>query len=90
MNTPKTDTPLAEWLRKATPDERTRMATLAGTTVSYLYQLAGGHRGVPKSDLAFSIEDATFVLNKYTGGRLPVITARELATMAAVSGLGVE
>lgn len=64
------------------------MATLAGTSVNYLYQLASCNRGVPKADLAFEIEDATQKLHQETGGRLPVLTARQLSTMCAVADLG--
>lgn len=87
MNT--TTTPLADWLRAATPEERERMATLAGTKVNYLYQLAGCARSVPKADLAFGIEEATKVLHTETAGRLPIITARTVATMCvACAGAG--
>ncbi|NVZ22662.1 transcriptional regulator [Pseudomonas costantinii] len=33
-----------EWLKTAATSERNRVATLAGTSVGYLYQIAGGHR----------------------------------------------
>lgn len=35
---------LAEWLRKNTAEERERVAKLLDTSVSMLYQYAGGHR----------------------------------------------
>lgn len=79
----KSTTPLSAWLRAATKDERKRAADLAETTVNYLFQLAGCHRPKPSSDLAFRIEDATRQMHVSTGGRLPVITARELSTMCA-------
>lgn len=37
-------TQLREWLHGATDAERERVATAAGTSVAYLWQLAGGHR----------------------------------------------
>lgn len=33
-----------EFLRSATPEERERVARIAGTSVAYLYQLAGRHK----------------------------------------------
>jgi hypothetical protein len=85
--TPPT-TPLADFLRIATPAERERCAVLAGTSVSYLYQLAGCHRKRPSAELALLIEDATRTLSKESNGRLPTINARTVATMCAVMGLG--
>lgn len=35
---------LQDWLGRATFDERERVATAAGTSVGYLWQLAGSHR----------------------------------------------
>lgn len=75
------DTPLAEWLRMATATQRQRCAALAGTSASYLYSLAGGHRQQISARLAFQLEDATKRLARDTRGRLPVVTARELAFM---------
>lgn len=86
----KNDSPLALWLRAADASERERCARLAGTTVNYLYALAGGHREVPKANLAFNIEDATRTLHDETSGRLPVVAARELAFMHALTGLTTE
>lgn len=82
-------TPLTLWLRAATPEQRERAAQLAGSTVNYLYQLGGCARGSRLSaDLAFRIEDALQVLHKESGGKLPLVTARELSTMCALVGLG--
>lgn len=74
-------TPLAELLREANDDERERIAQLAGTSVGYLYILAGCHRPNPSARLAFAIEDSTTTVHQETGGRLPVVTARQIATM---------
>lgn len=79
-------TPLAEWLRIASPEERERLATLAGTSVNYLYQLAACRRE-PKVGLAFEIERATQEMQIETRGRLPAISASVLATMCAIDGL---
>ena len=80
-------TPIARWLRLATPEERTRAAALAGTSVNYLYQLAGAFRGAPRVDKAFALEDAFRILHEESLGRLPLITAREISIMHALSGL---
>ena len=49
---------LAEYIRITARRERQRVAQSCGTTVGYLYQIAGGHRqpGVP---LSLRIEAAT-------------------------------
>lgn len=80
-------TPLAQFLRDATPAERTRCATLAGTSVGYLYQLAGCHRPRPSADLAMLLEEATTKLSEETYGRLQPISMKTIATMCALAGL---
>jgi len=49
---------LDEFLKTADQDERSRVADEAGTSVAYLYQIAGGHRK-PSTDLAKKIAAAT-------------------------------
>ncbi|SEG15538.1 helix-turn-helix domain-containing protein [Marinobacterium lutimaris] len=49
---------LSKWLKDHTAEERKALATAAGTTVAYLYQLAGGHR-TPSYKLANAIERKT-------------------------------
>ncbi len=78
-------TPLTLWLRAATPEQRARAAALGGTGVNYLYQLAGCSRGTPKADLAFALEDAFKTMHRESDGVLPLITARELSTMCALT-----
>ena len=78
---------LAEWLRLATPEQRERAGRLAGTSVQYFYQLASGHRQCPRADKAFAMEDAFHTLHEESAGLLPVITARQIANMAALKGL---
>ena len=86
--TAKNVSPLMALLRACRDDaERTAFADMAGTTVGYLYALAGCHRGQPRAALAVGIEDASIVFNKQTGGRIPIVSVREIATMCAVSGL---
>jgi hypothetical protein len=88
MATAKNASPLTALLRACKDDdERCAFAEMAGTTVNYLYALAGCHRGQPRAGLAVGIEDASVILNRQTKGRTPIVTVREIATMCAVSGL---
>lgn len=88
MNKPRArrDNPLANWLRAASADQRERAATLAGTTVNYLYQIAGGNRE-PLVNLAFGIEDATRRVWAESDGSLPIVSAQELALIYATGDL---
>lgn len=83
------NTPLAAWMRAATPDQRERLATLSGTSVNYLWQIATCRR-MPNVALAVGIEDASKVLRAESKRKLPLVTAREIATMCAVEGLEVQ
>lgn len=88
MATAKNASPLTALLRACKDDtERQAFAEMAGTTVNYLYALAGCHRDQPRAALAVGIEDASFVFHKQTNGRIPIVTVREIATMCAVAGL---
>lgn len=82
----KFSTPLAELLRACTAEERKQLAIRSGTSVNYLYLLAGCHRERLSASLALAIEDASKELNELTFGTTPIVTARELATMCALSG----
>ena len=75
-------TKLSDFLRAATPEERERCAQKAGTSVMYLYQLAGAHRKNPGVMIAMGIEQATKEMHEESGGRLPVITMHDLAEMS--------
>lgn len=77
-------TPLLAWLRLATKPERERLAALAGTDVGYLYLLATCQRRNPAAKLALGIEDGTRQMHEETGGKLPIVTVRTLASMCAV------
>lgn len=70
---------LQEFLRAATADEREGVAAEAGTSVGYLYQLAGGHRRNPSAALAVAIQRATQRLHDAHPGRIPVVTVEALA-----------
>lgn len=74
-------------LRECTPEERDRLAALAGTKVNYLYGLATCRRGAPNVRLAVGIEDASRTLNKETKGRTRIVTSRDLASMCSLQGL---
>jgi hypothetical protein len=75
-------TPLLTLLRALTPEQRTALATLAGTSVGSLYQIAGCHRPNPSANLALRIETASREMNMRHG--TPVVTMHELATMCAL------
>lgn len=49
---------LREWLAKTPTPRREEVAEKAGTSVGYLWQLAGGHRKAT-SELAERLQDAT-------------------------------
>jgi hypothetical protein len=72
-------TPLLLLLREMSPAERETFATWAGTTASYLYQLAAGRSC--RIGLALGIEKASARMHKRTGGRTPVVTMVQLAAM---------
>lgn len=86
-NTEKPITPLGMLLRECSREEREKLASMAGTTVNYLYNLAGCHRAALSAQKAIGIEDASRLLHKESRGRTRIVTARELATMCAVAGL---
>lgn len=81
-------TPLAAWMRDASTEQRERLATLAGTSVSYLWQIATCRRE-PAVSLAMGIEDGTKQIRTEarTRRKPAVVTMRELATMHALEGL---
>lgn len=78
-STPPT-TPLLAILRELDTDERrNEFARLAGTSVAYLYQLAGCNRTACRARLAKSIADASVQMDaKYNCG---AVTMDTLATM---------
>lgn len=78
-------TQLTTLLRSCTEAERHQLAQLAGTSVNYLYSLAGCHRERVNVKLALAIEDASVVLNAETLGLTPIITARQLSTMCTIA-----
>lgn len=49
---------IKEWLSSVAEDERSLVAESAGTSVAYLYQLAGGHRKA-SLELADRLQTAT-------------------------------
>lgn len=86
MSEQPTNTPLAALLRACSPEQRQTLATRAGTSVNYLYSLAGCHRERVSAGLALAIEDASRELNEENKGLTPIVTTRELATMCALTG----
>lgn len=80
--------PLAEWLRLASRAERERAAELIGVRgPAYLYQIASSFRKCPSAIRAFQMEDAFALMHEESGGRLPKVTARQIATIAPLKGL---
>lgn len=47
-----------QWIKESSDDERSAVAAAAGTTVAYLWQLAGNHRK-PSPKLAIALEVAS-------------------------------
>lgn len=60
-------------------EQRDELASAAGTTTGYLYQLATCKRGCPSASLALAIEDASRKVSKRF--KSPVITVKEMAEM---------
>lgn len=82
-NIPKT--PLLKILRGLTPPQRTEFAKLAGTSVSYIYQLAGCNRTSCRTVLTRGLAEASVVMAKKYG--TPVVTMQELAAMCDLPDL---
>lgn len=68
---------LSDWLKLAEPMQRYDLAVNAGTSVAYLYHIAGGHTGNISLKLALAIERETTVINIKTP-RLPIVTIHDL------------
>ena len=77
-------TPLLEALRAATPAEREKIAKLAATSVNYLYQVAICRRPSPRVRWSIAVEDAIATVHRDSGGRVPLVTARDIAAMCAI------
>ena len=78
-------TPLMALLRACSKEQRNLLATYAGTSVNYLYGLAGCHRAQPRASLALAIAEASEQLHDETLGITPIVTVRQLATMCVVN-----
>jgi hypothetical protein len=68
---------LKEFLRAATKRERAEVARVCNDSVSYLYQLAGGHR-YASALLSARIEAQTRVVASSSGGRLETVPRETL------------
>ena len=68
---------LRDFLRAATKRERAEVAVECNDSVSYLYQLAGGHR-YASALLAKRIEERTRELAARSGGRLGTVPRERL------------
>ena len=82
-NLPPPATPLLDILRQlGTAEKRKEFADLAGTSVAYLYQLAGCARRSCRTLLAKGIADASVVMHERY--QTPIVTMSEVATMCAL------
>jgi hypothetical protein len=79
MRTSEPKTPLLALLRQLDERQRREFAARAGTSVSYLYHLAGCDRQC-RVGLAKSIAEASTWMSGRVAG-LPVLTMEEIATM---------
>jgi len=68
---------LKHFLRAATKRERAEVAEVCNDSVSYLYQLAGGHR-YASALLATRIEDLTRRVARRSPGRLATVPRESL------------
>ena len=84
MRTNTPTTPLLAILRHLTDEQREEFAELAGTKVSYLYQLASCARTSCRSSLAMKIEAASRTMAERYGSE--AITMQELAQMCECFG----
>lgn len=78
---------LRQFLRAATKRERAEVAVVCGDSVSYLYQLAGGHR-FASALLATRIEERTRHVAANTSGRLEVVPRECLVRHPEIFMLG--
>jgi len=68
---------LKKFMDLATPAQQARLAELADTSRSYLYQLASGHR-VASAEMAIAIEQATKTIRR-GALKLPLVLRTDLA-----------
>lgn len=84
---PEPTTPLLSILRQlATDTRRAEFAALAGTSVAYLYQLAGCKRSACRARLAKGIADASVAMNARYGS--DTISMEVLASMCPLPERG--
>lgn len=78
---PEPKTPLLECLRVCSTEEQHELARLAGTTRTYLYQLATCQRRSTSAAKACDISDAVNKMHVKSLGRIPKLSVEELARM---------
>lgn len=78
------ETPLLKLLRCCTVPEQIELAALAKTTRNYLYQMAACHRCEFGAALVQRISKAATEMHVRSLGRIPKISAEEIATMCSV------
>lgn len=82
MDTTTARTPLLAVLRQLSDDERKAFATLAGTTVNYLYQLASCQRRSCSVAKAVAIAAASVEISMRHGS--DILTVGQIATMCSL------
>lgn len=70
---------MKKWMAAATVREQMYLAKTAGTSRSYLYQIASGHRKNIEAGLAGRIEQAALPLRKASKNRLPRLTRADIS-----------
>lgn len=65
------------WMRLSTAGEKTRLATLAKTSLSYLYVIAAGDNK-PSAEMAARIENATAKMVVSSKYRLPWVMRTDI------------
>lgn len=71
------DNKLSAWLKMASVEQKKQLAEGAGTTVNYLYQIAGGSRPNISLKLAHLISRNTIIINKESPS-LPYVSLDDL------------
>lgn len=78
-------TPLLEFLRACTPEQRAAVSKTCDTHESYLYAIATCKRVKIGVQLAVAIAEATRTMHAESAGRTPVVTVEQIASMCPVA-----
>lgn len=78
-------TPLLNFLRLCSPEQRDQVAKDCKTHTSYLYSIATCQRVKIGVQLAVAIADASQRMHAATSGHTPIVTVEEIANMCPVA-----